>query len=265
MQDNDQPNPTQIDSLPKKVLALLFDFFTPHDQVCLLAATNRQFREIVYTTTLPKALNNIIPNQLHHDPIFSKHPIEPFKLVHAIRYSLLPIWDDIEEPWMLAAFAGNLAASRALLGEELTTTQSEETKMSTVLFCARGGQIHMLKAIKDQYDPEILNQTDCIGHNALMLACMGLHADCMAWLIQKTDLSLHEEYEVGYMSYYCLDIFNKTELPDYFLLKLALMLTDNFDKLDNFKQYNNNTVKQLTKEYIDSREEDTLSCLKQQF
>ena len=108
-------------------------------------------------------------------------------------------------------------------------------------------------------------QTDSIGHNALILACMGLHADCMAWLIQQTDLSLHEEYEVGYMSYHCLDIFKETQLPDYFLVKLALMLTDNFDKIAEFQQYNNDTVKQLTKEYVESREEDTLSRLKQKF
>lgn len=265
MHSNDHQKSAQINSLPTDLLVQLFSFFTPHEQVCLLAAINRQFRNIVYNSTLDKALSKIIPNQLGDNPVFSKHPIESFKLAHAMRYSVFPIWEDIKEPWMLAAFAGNLAASYELLGQELITRQSEDTLMGTVLFSARGGQTEMLKAINNEHGSEALMQTDSIGHNVLMLACMGLHADCMAWIIQNSTLSLVKEYEVGFMTYSCLDIFKDGELPDYFTVKLALMLTDNFDKINKFKDYSNETVIGLSKQYLQSHDEETLLKLNQQF
>lgn len=255
---------TQLTDLPEEILVHLASFFSSHEQVCQLASINSQFRDIVHQVTLPKNLDLTIPNQLHHDSIFQKYPIESVKLVHAMRYALLPIWDDIDAPWILAAFAGNLPATQALLGDDLITTKQDETEMGIVHFSARGGQTDMLKAIKDQYGQQALEQQDSIGHNALMLACMGLHANCMAWIMTNTRFSLLADYNVGGMTYHCLDLFKEEKLPAHFVIKLALMLTDNMNKLDNFQRYSTDTIQALTQEYIEERQTETLTTLAKQ-
>lgn len=245
---------TSFDNFNQDNLCYLFRFFTP-TQLRTIAPVCRTWRKAVFERALPDSYLNSIPAKLRDAEIFNKYPLNKARLMQSLAFeagsSEGSFIDIMTEAWELAAFNGLYDACAEFLGSELLTKKRIDG--ATVMHLASmGGQKEMLAKLSEN-NKEALLCKDLQGNTLLDYASFFGQVDCMAWLLENTTLKLETTNDLGFV---CIDTFKQVKLPRPLILKLAFLLTSNYNNnalIEKLSTEQKEHIILATRAYIESK------------
>ncbi|MBX9587451.1 MAG: ankyrin repeat domain-containing protein [Gammaproteobacteria bacterium] len=249
-----EKQPTSFDDFYQDGLCSLFRFFTP-TQLRTIAPVCRTWRRTVFERALPDNYFESLPVKLRDAEIFNKHPLNKARLMQSLAFeagsSEGSFIELMTEPWELGAFNGLYDACAELLGENLLT-QKRIDGATVMHLAAMGGQIDLLAKLSED-NKDILLCKDMQGNTLLDYASFFGQVECMAWLLENTSLRLDTANGIGFV---CIDTFVNVKIPRLLILKLAFLLTNNYNNnalIDHLTSEQQEHIILTTKAYIASK------------